>query len=103
MKALGWGLILVVMALLVGIVGEGDTSWLVLVAVGTVFLAGLAMALGSNGIVLARRLGYMIRTVRSAAKGEPEPPPPAPDLMQTMAKPMKAVPMPPLPPPKEDL
>ena len=84
----------VAVALLAGIVTAGSGSWLLLVAVGTVFVTGLAMALGSQGITLSRRLAYMIREIRAAAKGDPEPPPPPVDLMATLAKPMKAVPKP---------
>jgi thymidine kinase len=43
------------------------------------------------------------RVVTSSADLYRAMPTPAPDLMATMAKPMKAVPMPPLPPEKEDL
>jgi hypothetical protein len=84
MKALGWGLLLVAVACLLAIVGDGKVTWLVLVAIGTVFAVGLALVLGSQSIVLARRLAYMIRELRAAAKGEPEPAPPSPDLMQTI-------------------
>ena len=102
MRALGWGLLMVAVACLLAIVGNGTVTWLVLVGVGTVFLVGLALVLGSQAVLLARRLAYMIREVRAAAKGEPEPPPPAVDLMATMA-PMPRVPDPRIPPPKEDV
>ena len=98
----GWLLVGVSVGLLAEVVVIGPVSWLAMVGVGCVFLVGVALALQSKLVLLARRVAYAIREVRAAAKGEPEPPPPAPDLMATMA-PMKAVPSPDLPPPKEEV
>lgn len=95
MKIAGW--VIAAVGLALGLAAFGSRPlppWWAFAGCAGVFLVGLCLALGSQLVVLVRRVAYGIREIRSAVKGEPEPPPPAPDLMQTMRQPMKAVPKP---------
>lgn len=92
----GWILVAASVGMLAYVITHGPVTWLALLGVGCVFGLGVAMALRSRLVTLSRQVAYAIREVRAAVKGEPEPPPPSPDLMQTI-KPgtMAAPPRPP--------
>lgn len=98
MKLAGWIMAALGIAFAFAAFGtEPLPPWWAFAGAAALFVVGVTFALGSKLVLWARRVAYVIRDLRSAAKGLPGPPPPAPDLMATMAKPMKAVPRPPHP------